>query len=434
MEEAPLVIDNGSYEIKFGLATEENNLTNNFTPYRALNCLSRDKFNTTYISNQIKRIKDVSGVTIRRPHVLGQLVSWELESCIWDYCLYNPREFNGFDVGDTVGKHLVVSDTCMGLPELSKNMDQVIFEEYEFASLYRGCTAGFVPFNNINDDDNTQVLSENESVMSRGDVQTRTGSEYRDFQLVIDSGFDCTWIVPIIKGIPVYKAIKRLDIGGRFLTGLLKETLSFRHYNVMDETILVNNIKETCLFVSPTSYQDSFARRETTAVEYVLPDFQTSTLGYVLQKRGNQERASGNTNTQTITLKDELFAIPETFFHPEIANILKPGIIETILECLSMLPEAVQPLMVSNMVCIGGNFNLPNFSQRLVSELQRQLPTDWTCRLISPKTAAELYGWRSMNAFAMTESYRTARVNRAEYLEHGPEWCTKHRFGYQNWI
>lgn len=333
----------------------------------------------------------------------------------------------------------------MTLPELSKHADQVIFEEYEFDSLFKSPVAVFVPFTKSykgemrtisgKDEDIDIVRGNSDSTNSTSSESKNaqdSGSDYHDFQLVIDSGFNCTWIIPVLKGIPYYKAVKKLDIGGRFLTGLLKETLSFRHYNMMDETILVNNIKEQCLFVSPVSYFDSFKTKDKHALEYVLPDFQTSFLGYVRNPR--KENVPLPEDAQIITLTDELFTIPETFFHPEISQITKPGIVEAILESLSMLPEIVRPLMVGNIVCTGGNFNLPNFAQRLAAELQRQLPTDWTCHVSVPEGDCALFGWEVMSQFAKTDSYRKARVTREEYYEHGPDWCTKHRFGYQNWI
>lgn len=419
MESVPIVIDNGSYEIKFGYAGEQQ-------PFRALNALARDKFGNSYISNQINNVKDISSVTFKRPHEFGQLTSWELQSLVWDYCLYNPSEFDGFDLKDTKGKNLIASETPMTIPELSKNMDQVIFEEYEFQTLFKAPVPAFVPFNNS--------MGATESIYGKGkcdEANPMSGGSgsYEPFQLIIDSGFNCTWIIPIIKGIPYYKAIKKLDIGGRFLNGLLKETLSFRHYNVMDESILVNNIKEKCSFMSPVSYFDSFKKKDETAIEYVLPDFQTSLLGYV--KPSGQPIPEG---TQTIMLRDELFSVPETFFHPEIAQLLKPGLIETILESVSIVPEPLRPLIVSNIVCIGGNFNLPHFGPRLATELQRQLPTDYSCRVTIPVQSCELYGWNSMSIFSQSDHYRDSRVTRQEYYEHGVDWCTKNRFGYQCWI
>lgn len=418
MESTPLIVDNGSYEIKFGTSLNE-------TPYRALNAIARDRFGATYLSNQIKGIKDILSVSFKRPHEFGQLTSWELQSCIWDYCFFNPDEFDGFDIKDSKGQHLVASESCMTIPELSKNMDQVVFEEYEFDSLYKAPIAGFMPFGD--QADTTKVIS------GKGDsttgLETTAKKGYEPFQIVIDSGFNCTWVVPIIKGVPFYKAVKKLDIGGRFINGLLKETLSFRHYNVMDETILVENIKEKCLFMSPVSYFDSFSRKDQTAVEYVLPDFQTSLHGYVADPKNPPPKEA-----QTIKLRDELFSVPETFFHPEIAQLLKPGIIETILETLSLVPEPLRPLMVSNIVCTGGNFNLPHFPERLATELQRQLPTDWTSQVYISTASRELAGWHAMRAFAHTDFYTRARVTREEYHEHGVEWSTKNRFGYQNWI
>ncbi|AMD22912.1 HHR143Cp [Eremothecium sinecaudum] len=411
--QSPLIIDNGSLEIKFGLASHS-------APFRAQNCLARDKYGGYHLSNQMKHIRDISHCHILRPFELGQLVSWELEEHIWDYCLFNPDEFK-WDLKDTKGVDLIASENCMTLPEISKNMDQVIFEEYEFGSLMKCPVAQYIPF--ANDDDFEVVGGE------YAEAEKMEKKDYKDFQLVIDSGFNCTWIVPVIKGVPYYKAVKKLDIGGRFLNGLLKETISFRHYNVMDETILVNNIKEKCCFMPPVSYFDSFEKKSDTRIEYVLPDFQTSLIGYV-----NDPKKAIPEDSQKLVLEDELFTVPETFFHPEICNILKPGIVETILESISMLPEVIRPLIVSNIVAIGGNFNIKNFFSRLATELQRQCPTNWTVRIFVPKCDAALQGWNSMKKFSTTESYTKGRVSREEYLEHGADWSTKQRFGYEQWI
>lgn len=433
MPETPLVIDNGSYEIKFGYTDLDK-------PFRALNALAKDKYGVSYLSNHIKNIKDISSVTLQRPHEMGQLTSWELQSCIWDYCLYNPDEFNGFDLGETVkDTHLITNETCLTLPTLSKNMDQVLFEEYEFASLYKAPSEAYIPFRSIDKTHKESTISGKDeeeekeadaSIIGKNMSIDENSKEYRDFQLVVDSGYNCTWVCPVIKGIPYYKAVKKLDIGGRFLNGLLKETLSFRHYNMMDETLLVNNIKEKCVFMSPVSYFDSFKNKEKASLHYVLPDFQTSFIGYIHDKR----QGVLPSNAQTVTLKDERFMIPETFFHPEMAKLLKPGIVETILESVSMLPKPLRQIMFGNIVCTGGNFNIPHFGTRLTNELQGQLPTDWNCRVTVMKDDNELTTWNAMSEFGTTDAYLSTRVTREEYWEHGVEWCTKNRFGYQNWI
>lgn len=56
-----------------------------------------------------------------------------------------------------------------------------------------------------------------------------------------------------------------IDIGGKLLTNQLKELASFRQWNMMDETHIVNDIKEKCCYVSTDFKQDMEAS------QYVKP-------------------------------------------------------------------------------------------------------------------------------------------------------------------
>lgn len=47
-----------------------------------------------------------------------------------------------------------------------------------------------------------------------------------------------------------------IDVGGKLLTNHLKELASFRQWNMMNETHIVNDIKETCCYVSTDFRQD----------------------------------------------------------------------------------------------------------------------------------------------------------------------------------
>ena len=42
----------------------------------------------------------------------------------------------------------------------------------------------------------------------------------------------------------------RLDVGGKLLTNQMKELVSFRQWNMMDETYIMNEVKEACCYVS----------------------------------------------------------------------------------------------------------------------------------------------------------------------------------------
>lgn len=44
--------------------------------------------------------------------------------------------------------------------------------------------------------------------------------------------------------------VKRIDLGGKALTNYLKELVSYRALNVMDETFIMDDVKEKLCFVS----------------------------------------------------------------------------------------------------------------------------------------------------------------------------------------
>ena len=68
--------------------------------------------------------------------------------------------------------------------------------------------------------------------------------------LVVDSGFSFTTIVPFFNGFPLRHASTRIDVGGKLLTNLLAENLSYKEINLKSETHLVNHIKESTCYVS----------------------------------------------------------------------------------------------------------------------------------------------------------------------------------------
>jgi hypothetical protein len=44
--------------------------------------------------------------------------------------------------------------------------------------------------------------------------------------------------------------ILRVDVGGKLLTNHLKELISFRQWNMMDQTYIMDDVKEKCCYVS----------------------------------------------------------------------------------------------------------------------------------------------------------------------------------------
>jgi actin-related protein 6 len=131
---------------------------------------------------------------------------------------------------------------------------------------------------------------------------------------IIDLGHNATHVVPVKGDAIIWSAVRRHVISQRILTNLLKETLSFRQWDMMDEPWLVGHIKERCCFVASTAGRRGDAidmemnppsswsyagmlemcqslphRKNPVVVEYILPDYSASSkekLGYVRGNRG----------------------------------------------------------------------------------------------------------------------------------------------------
>lgn len=68
--------------------------------------------------------------------------------------------------------------------------------------------------------------------------------------LVVDCGFSFTHASPVLQNFTVNYAVKRIDLGGKALTNYLKELVSYRSINLMDETFIMDDVKEKLCFVS----------------------------------------------------------------------------------------------------------------------------------------------------------------------------------------
>jgi actin-related protein 6 len=197
--------------------------------------------------------------------------------------------------------------------------------------------------------------------------------------LLIDTGYSHTTVTPLINGRPIQPAIRRLDIGGKFLTNYLKELISIRHFNVTDEPWLVNEIKEATCFVSQAfakdlerawkgGQKDRKSIDTSIVVDYVLPDFETRPRGVVKPydpEAHRKAKSVAGTREPLLTLRNERFSVPELIFNPGDIGMKEAGLPAVVMQSVNALPEGLRPAMLANVVVVGGNSNIPGFMERL---------------------------------------------------------------------
>ncbi|KAJ2520352.1 Actin- protein 6 [Coemansia sp. RSA 1939] len=401
-----LVLDNGSYSIKCGytedIGTGSDGQKQKELPLVIPNTVTRTKRTRRVCVADLAETGiggDLSGLYYRSPFERGYLVRWDAELAIWD------RVLSDAVLGCTPGEtHLTVTEPVLNFAQIQRNMDEVVFEEYGFASAVR------TPATRL----------------AAAEVAAAKGAA--ECVVVVDVGHAATHVVPYWRGRQVVEAIRRVDVGGRMLTSYLKETVSFRYWDMTDETYIMNAVKEQTCFVSR-----DFARDQENAaavrVEYVLPDFVASTRGYVRSGDGASlaDRRQIQ-NQQVLPLARERFAVPEALFHPsDVAIDDAGGIHRAVVQAIGACPPETRGVMLANIALVGGSARLPGLRERLQAEVQAMSPD---AARVSVAVSGDgddddpaACAWRG--GCLLAEQQKTApdgwRVSRQEYHELGPD-------------
>jgi actin-related protein len=97
----------------------------------------------------------------------------------------------------------------------------------------------------------------------------------------VDLGWSSSWIVPTFRDKPVEpSAMRRMPLGGRHMINMLKYYMSYRQYNLMDQTALLRQVFEKLSYLSLNMAADlALARQKSSGRriydrDVVLPDYQ----------------------------------------------------------------------------------------------------------------------------------------------------------------
>eukprot|EP00002_Diphylleia_rotans_P022266 TRINITY_DN4360_c0_g1_i9.p1 TRINITY_DN4360_c0_g1~~TRINITY_DN4360_c0_g1_i9.p1 ORF type:complete len:199 (+),score=23.44 TRINITY_DN4360_c0_g1_i9:95-691(+) len=194
---------------------------------------------------------------------------------------------------------------------------------------------------------------------------------------------------------------------------------------MMEETLLVNRIKEKTCYVSMDFNRElrtPKGRNNPLRMEYVLPDYRTSTYGYVKGVDPEPENRSGD--EQILPLTNERITIPELLFHPSDIGIPQAGIPEAIIQSVQSTPESIHGLLYSNIVLIGGNTRFPNFKMRLEQELRPLVPDCFDMNIYHPESPVT-YAWEGANQLSSQGLLKEVAVTRAQYEEQGHRVLTQ---------
>ncbi|XP_043593841.1 actin-related protein 6 isoform X2 [Bombus pyrosoma] len=357
------------------------------------NCIMKAKSERRrpFVGNQIEECRDASGLFYILPFQKGYLVNWDVQKTVWDYifskecCLVNLNQLS-----------VIVTEPLFNFPTIQEAMTEIFFEEYECQSLLRINSSTLSCYQYKMENPNTKCC------------------------IVVDSGYSFTHIVPYINDTKVKEGIRRIDVGGKLLTNHLKEIISYRQLHVMDETYVINQVKEDSCFVSSEFFKDMETAKnklENNPIvkDYVLPDYTTLRRGFLKNPEPPNEQ-------QTLRLSNERFAIPEILFFPSDVGIRQMGIPEAIMDCLKACDEETWPHLLSNIILTGGNAKFPGFQERIYKEVRSLAPAEYTINVHLPENPIT-YAWHGGKTLSKDPIFSSLLVTREDYEEEGQNLC-----------
>lgn len=218
--EEVVVIDNGGDSCKVGFAGQSK-------PKKLIsNCGVRPKGEKKlFVADQIDEIYDFSSLHYRRPIERGYVTNWDFEKQVWQR-IFNKKVLNVKPERSA----LIVTEPPFTPSSIQREMDEIVFEHFGFQRYLRTPTAPLI---------------------LQAHQHGRGGFAYgRTCSVVIDCGYSFTHVTPLFNNTPINYGIRRVNVGGKLMTNYMKELISFRAWNMMDETHLIDDIKRKLCYVS----------------------------------------------------------------------------------------------------------------------------------------------------------------------------------------
>lgn len=352
------------------------------------------------VAGEIANAPDVSAMVFRRPHDRGIISAFDVQRDIWASAFSSDR---GIDLSMNTSPSLLLTEP-LGVPmRVRQATDQLVFEVFTFSSYAFSSPQRLAAVTTINPYTSMQLPT----------------------CLVLDSGFSATTAVPIVNGQEVPTATRRLSLGGKALTNLLKQTVSFRSWNMADETAVINSVKERCCYVAPDYRSALNAIRHTQALSYVLPDpaRYSDRLGHIRQ--GSEEQ---DPSDQVLYLKNERISVPETLFNPADIGLNQAGVAELIVQAVQACEPHHHADLFSNVLLTGGNCLFPGFRNRLVADLRPLINSD--VDLVAHLDADPIHtALRGGMAALQHGSIPLNFITREKYLEVGSDALIREIYG-----
>ncbi|CAG5121747.1 unnamed protein product [Candidula unifasciata] len=317
----------------------------------------------SYVGVEAQSKRDL--LTLKYPIEEGEVTNWDDMEKIWHHTFYNELR-----VAPEEHPVLLTEAVLSHRPNRIKTIE-IMFETFGIPAMYTSIQA----------------------VLSLYALGRTTG-------VVIDSGIDFTYHVPIFEGYVLTDAIPGFSLGGRGVTDYLMRILRERGHSFATsaEREIVTDIKEKLCYVA-LDFEQEMQTASSSSIEksYELPDGRVITIG------------------------NERFRCAEAMFRPPFPYFRwnSYGIHENARNCIGRCYEDIQRDLYANIVLSGGNIMFPGMADRMQKELTAPAPGAMQVEVIAPPER-KYSVWIGGSIQASLSTFHHMWITKQEYDESGP--------------
>ena len=363
---AAVVIDNGTYMCRSGISGDQ-------IPKKTLRTvtgLAADSEDLALGQEALQLAASKENVTVSRPIQHGLVMNWDHMEKIW--------------------KHLFKS--------LSVSSDEypVLLTE--------------VPFNpKANREKMTQIMFETFSTPAMYSVVGAVLALYATGHtsgVVLDSGEDVSFAVPVVEGYAKPQGIKKDTIGGLSVNAYLEKLLndagqagSLAALGASAKGSVLDKLKEKLCYVSMDAEQEMKKVGSSCTEEFELPDGSKISVG------------------------PARFQCTEVLFQPSLLQHPTPGLASLIHQCISAMGADLSTAVHSKIVLSGGNTMFPGTKERMLKEMASLSPLpskeQTVIDIVAPENRS-LCAWIGGSILASLSTFKDMWMTSKEYQEVGP--------------
>ena len=356
-----IIIDNGTSYCKAGLSGEEGPraVFPSYVGYPKYSSgMKRGDEKEFFVGADAESKRGV--LKINYPIEKGVINNWMDMEKIWENIFTNelrvaPEEYN-----------VMLTEPPNNPKENREKMAQIMFETFNVPRLYFA----------------------NQAVLALYSYGKYSG-------IVIDSGEDLSYFVPIFDGFYLSHAVIQLDLAGRDLTKFMMKLLNEAGYRFS------------------TSYDKEAAKSIKEKACYVAPDFEEE---FKCSEPFDYELLDGT----HVIVKDQRFRCPEALFKPSMIGKDEIGFSQTCYDSIQKCDIDIKRYMYNSIILSGGNTMFNGFSERLTKEIRMLAPESMkeeirVCESYDRRFAV----WAGGSILSSISTFESSWITKNEYEENG---------------